>query len=119
MEFKNIKYLGCFASDEIPDAIKNKNIPKQTLCCIINTHTRKNGGQHWIALVRNKKNKIVSFDSFDRKTHTLNPDFPKKWIETATNNITKQAPLEINCGARCISFLKFADMFGLNKAMKI
>lgn len=111
-EIKN--YIGTYAYDEIPKEFKNGN---KTLdkSCIINTKTRLEGGEHWLALIKNNSGDVIMYDSFARKSEKLR--LPNKYIETDSS--IEQGLLESNCGLRCIAFLKCCDEFGIDKTISI
>ena len=52
-------FLGVFARDEIPRLIN-----KLPACFIMNTKSRNNAGEHWLALFINKYSKCYFFDSY-------------------------------------------------------
>ena len=89
------KYVGTFASDEIP---KMKN----GCYCIVNLDKSYENGSHWIAMVH-LSGKDYIYDSFGRTTTMILPDFKEKTIDADYD--PEQSIIETNCGARCIAFL--------------
>ena len=85
-------------------------------CCVLNTDNSRGGGVHWVALVKDN-GQYIFYDSFGRDADKLSPDFLKDWKETNPNQ--EQKLIELNCGMRCVAFLKCCDLFGVNSVKKI
>lgn len=103
------KYIGTFASNEIPK-LKNGNY------CIVNLDKSYENGSHWIAMVR-LSGKDYVYDSFGRKTTEILPDFKEKTIDADYD--AEQSITETNCGARCLAFLFFTSRYGIKNALKL
>lgn len=117
-DFNNIKYLGCFPHDKIPKLFYKED-PKDYLKCIVaNNQSHLESGQHWVSIIKDKKGKTIIYDSFYRSNDNPELQFPENWIDPKKNTKIEQSVIEINCGARCIAFLKTVDKFGLNAVLK-
>ena len=69
----NKHFIGCFAHDNLPDL-------KSPCSVIINTDNKSNPGDHWTALILDRNNQCLYFDSFGApvlSTHILLKLFPK------------------------------------------
>ena len=108
------RYIGTFASDQIP-ALENHQ------SCILNVDRRDEPGSHWIALVRGAGRDCYVYDSFGRAGINLIPDMkwelPGRIIDADQD--AEQGIFEMNCGARCISFLYVFYAQGVEAALSI
>ena len=55
-----VRWLGVFASDELPDVTREK----RPWCLILNTDPKDLPGTHWLALYATQSGRIELFDSF-------------------------------------------------------
>ena len=109
------KFKGVYPSDKVPKLNKLKKY------CILNLDKSGLPGSHWIALAYVNDNKYILYDSFGRKYSEIIPHLTKQTkvkIED-TDYDKEQKVKELNCGARCIAFLKVFDEHGYNKAKLI
>lgn len=89
------KFLGVFASDEIPN-LKNGQM------YIANLDTSNEPGSHWIAVYK-KNNKNYVYDSYGRKSRNIfNSIFKKGGNVKDTQYDAEQDENENNCGLRSI-----------------
>ena len=103
------KYIGTFASNQVP-------ILKNGEKCIVNLDKSYETGSHWVACVYEKNNYYI-YDSFGRKTVDILPLFNRITIDAEYD--AEQNDNEKDCGSRCISFLWFAERYGIENALKI
>ena len=96
------QFLGCFPSDQMPSI--STNFPT---CFIMNTDNSSEAGDHWLAVILNKKN-CLFFDSFGLPI--LNPlliQFLSKQYKKAVYSAKCIQHFEsIRCGEFCVAFLK-------------
>ena len=98
------KFIGVYPSDKIP-TLKNNEY------AILNLDKSNESGSHWVAIA--KKGKTHFYDSFGRKDNiikSLKNSGNGKIINT--DNDAEQKTKELNCGARCISWLLLFDKWG-------
>ena len=98
---KNI-FIGVFAFDELPQN------PKFPSCFVINTHKRKQEGEHWLAIYLNKKGFAFFFDSYGLPPTYYNMD---KYLSNISNgwvfNNLKIQTFSDVCGYYTILFLLY------------
>lgn len=105
-------FVGVFPVDKIPFLQNGQS-------CIFNNKTLRNGGEHWLSLIKNGDNEFL-YDSFGRKKdeyielHFL--DRLKDVIESNYNQ--EQEYFETDCGPRCIAFLKLCYKYSPNTVVK-
>lgn len=113
----NKKYKGTYPSDKIP------NLTDTRPYCILNLDKSTESGSHWIAVIKiENKEQILVYDSFGRKHTEIIPSLKckyRKYRILNTDDDIEQHILEENCGARCIAFLIFYELFGLESSIKI
>jgi hypothetical protein len=115
--FKKYIFTGVYPADKIPSDFYN-NINEKKISCICNTDDSTKGGAHWIALIRDKNNKSIVYDSFGRMPGDLNNIyFSKKWRTTDKN--PEQYILESNCGLRCVAFLIICEIYDIDSILKV
>ena len=108
------KFMGVFASDQIPH-----NINKGQMM-IVNLDTSKQSGSHWVSVVKDYKDVLWVYDSFGRNIHKILPKiFGKKRKVKSTEKDPEQLETESNCGARCVSFLEVFNDYGIQYAKYI
>lgn len=94
----NLKFLGVFSSDEIP------NPTTYPSCCVINLDPRYLPGSHWVAVYFSSPNLIEFFDSYGNAPSIYNLPLPK-----TPHILFNPYPLQkINskvCGHYCIFYL--------------
>lgn len=102
------KFVGVFASDQIPN-LKNNEY------AIVNLDKSNEPGSHWVSLAM-VNNKLNFYDSFGRTPRI---------IGLGSKNINydksdgEQKDSEENCGQRAITYLIIGDELGFNVANKI
>ena len=67
----NVRWLGVFARDELPDL--NREI--RPWCLILNTDPKDQPGTHWLALYAPSARRIELFDSFGFSPNMYSLDF--------------------------------------------
>ena len=102
------KFLGVFASDQLPLEIKKKQL------CIANLDKSWQSGSHWIALGRDKSSNILYvYDSFGRNIYQIMPSLKRYTNIQSTERDREQNPkTQFDCGARCLTFLYILDKHG-------
>ena len=100
---KNKQFLGCFAWDQLPPF--PSSLPKSL---IINTAKSDTRGEHWVAIVLQKK-QCFYFDSFGLP---IINDYILEFIRDAYNKVTYtdnciQSANSDMCGKFCIAFIKY------------
>ena len=109
------KYIGTFSQDNVLRFLENKSM------FVFNVDTKKMKGSHWVAAYVNN-NIVYLYDSFGRTSQNLIPIFIKnlknmKYVDSDYD--VEQKNQEINCGHRCISWLRVVKELGINSALKI
>ena len=100
----NKNFLGCYASDQID--ILPKTLPKSL---IINTANSDTDGEHWVALVLQKK-RCFYFDSFGLPIMNKNIlHFLQKYKKVMYSDICIQDSNSEKCGKFCIAFIKYVQ----------
>jgi len=100
----NKNFLGCYASDQID--ILPKTLPKSL---IINTANSDTDGEHWVALVLQKK-RCFYFDSFGLPIMNKNIlHFLQKYKKVMYSDICIQDINSVKCGKFCIGFIKYVN----------
>ena len=108
-EILGFKFNGVYSNDNVPVLTDSQPY------AIVNTHSSKQAGEHWIAIVKVKGyNKCLFYDSYGRNYNKIMPlSFFKKGFKIInTENDAEQGILEKNCGQRCLSFLVCYDRYG-------
>ena len=100
---RNKQFLGCFAWDQLPPF--PSSLPKSI---IINTAKSDSRGEHWVAIVLQKK-QCFYFDSFGL---SIINDYILEFIRDAYNKVTYtdnciQSANSDMCGKFCIAFIKY------------
>ena len=100
---RNKRFLGCFAWDQLPPF--PSSLPKSL---IINTAKSDSRGEHWVAIVLQKK-QCFYFDSFGLP---IINDYNLEFIRDAYNKVTYtdnciQSANSDMCGKFCIAFIKY------------
>jgi len=111
-----VKFKGVYPSDKIP------KLNDLSPYCILNLDKSTESGSHWVALAKciGTDNSIL-FDSFGRHNKKIIPNlrYSGNGRIIQPEDDTEQHPLETNCGAHCLCFLLFFDMYGAKSAMYI
>ena len=116
------KFIGVYAQNCLP-----MDYMKQNKYAIINTDKKRdsrgrlNKGTHWVSIASDNNGKILIFDSFGRPTSKL---LKHLYNQMKKNNIKYQDTeydqeqhwIQENCGQLCMTWLKYFDMYGLEKA---
>ena len=93
-----LKFVGVFSSNTIL-------LLKTGQMCIANTKSTHSHGEHWIALVKDRDNKIYFYDAFCRDYKKLSPYWThKRWIN-ANKYVRNEAYVARNCGQLCMTWL--------------
>lgn len=109
------KFKGVYAQDTLP--------VHKTGMYIMNNHTSKQAGEHWVALYITSK-RVYVFDSFGRKTTKLlkiltqNAKILNKTIIDADYDVDQKITSAI-CGPLCISWLLTVKHVGIANALKL
>ena len=100
---ENENFLGCFASDQLPLSIPINSFPKSM---IINTANAGSRGEHWVAIVLQKK-RCFYFDSFGLPI--LNASILKfvgeRYNKVTYTDVCIQNVFSDFCGKFCIGFI--------------
>ena len=100
---ENENFLGCFASDQLPHPIPSRCFPKSM---IINTAAGDSPGEHWVAIVLQKK-RCFYFDSFGLPI--LNGNILKflaeNYKKVTYTDVCIQSVFSDFCGKFCIGFI--------------
>ncbi len=112
------KFKGVVMLDEIPILRPGESV-------ISNTDKASQRGKHWVAVQRGtglSEREVYVYDSFGRAPGSLMPGALKRagggvygWIDKDS----EQKINENNCGQRCITWLLFAQKYGLELAKMI
>ena len=98
----NKKKLGCYASNQLPTT--PSSFPKSL---IINTATSDTAGEHWVALIMNRK-RCYYFDSFGLPIINGNIlHFLDGYEKVTTSTMCIQNVFSTYCGKFCIAFIKY------------
>ena len=113
-EVMGIRFKGVYPSDRIPKLTNLKPY------CILNLDNSSQGGSHWIAVVKTKKD-IIVYDSFGRKAKSIIPSlFTSGNGKIINTDLDKEQNIkETNCGQRSLSFLIFYEKYGREKSLLI
>ena len=109
------RFKGTYAQDQLP-------INKSGMY-IVNNHTSKQSGEHWVAVISTTK-RIYVFDSFGRKSKTLlkilykNARSIGKIVIDSDYDIDQSISSEI-CGPLSLAWLLTAKHIGISNALKI
>ena len=108
------KFYGVYPADKIPKLNDKKKY------CILNLDKSTEPGSHWVALAKIGKNSII-YDSFGRSYTQIIPELKYSGNGRIhnTDQDTEQPLTATDCGARCIAWLKFLDVYGAENALKI
>ena len=93
----NVRWLGVFARDELPDL--NREI--RPLCLILNTHPKGQPGTHWLAVYAPLVRSIELFDSFRFSYSMYSLDF----LDPLHSSYSLQSPSTSVCGHYCIVYI--------------
>ena len=95
-------FMGCFASNQLPSVASP--FPKSL---IINTAPSDTVGEHWVALVLQRK-KCFYFDSFGLPVmnHSI-LHFLRKYKKVSYSDVCIQNTFSEYCGKFCIAFIKY------------
>lgn len=110
----HIRFKGVYPSDKIPTL--NMLQPY----CILNLDKSSEPGSHWIALCYDGDETVV-YDSFGRdyKKIIKNLRYSGNGRIINTDDDPEQQIHQTDCGARCLAFIKYYDVYGKEAAMKI
>jgi len=106
------RYIGTFTADTVPD------IPVNHMA-IVNLDKSGRPGTHWVALVKDRKDRVIVYDSYGRKTKKILPDLYGRGNTVDTEYDAEQTKEEENCGARCMAALVMYDLHGANTLLKL
>jgi len=109
-----VKYKGTFPSDKIP------KLNDLSPYCVLNLDKSTEPGSHWVALAKHGNDSIL-YDSFARHHKQIIPalHYSGNGRIIQPDDDVEQKITQQNCGARCISFLKFFDEYGAKNAMLV
>ena len=93
----NVRWLGVFARDELPDL--TREIPPW--CLILNTDHRDKPGPHWLARYAPSARSIELFDSFGYSLSMYSLDF----LDPLHSSYSLQSPSTSVCGHYCIVYI--------------
>lgn len=105
-------YLGAFPADVIPENIGEGK------CLICNTHTTKQDGEHWTAVMNHPEKGLIGFDSFGRKMNDLIPHLNGYGKIQDADLDVDQNDADTHCGQLCLSWLCLAK-YNVDHAMMI
>jgi hypothetical protein len=107
------KFKGVYPSDKL------KKLTPTVPYAIYNLDNSNQGGSHWVAVVRHA-NDIVVYDSFGRKAKDIIPSLTNSTGKIInTDDDAEQKVSETDCGARCVCFLFFCELYGVKNALLI
>lgn len=101
------RFVGIFDRDE-----KLPRTSKKPIYAIKNTETRKNGGEHWLGVIRQPGEDLI-YDSFGRQV------FSNGLPLQTTERDAEQEIHEEDCGARVLAWLALALERGIDAAKNI
>ena len=93
----NVRWLGVFARDELPDI--NREI--WSWCLILNTDPKDKPGTHWLALYALSARSIELFDSFGFSPSMNSFEF----VDPLHLSYSLQSPSTSLCGHYCIVYI--------------
>ena len=93
----NVRWLGLFARDELPDLTREI----RPWCLILNTDSKDQPGTYWLALYAPLARSIELFDSFSFSPSMYSLDF----INPLHSSYSLQSPSTSVCGHYCIVYI--------------
>ena len=108
------EFTGVFPIDKIRPCMLNSYSPY----AILNLDDSNSKGSHWIAVARRSDGKFVIYDSFGRQNERIVPSL-MYFDLVSTDDDSEQCFTEDNCGQRSLAWLIYAQIYGLDSAMKI
>lgn len=110
-----VKFKGVFPSDKIPQ------LNDLSCYCILNLDSSKQDGSHWVALTKMENGDSILYDSYGRHNKKIIPglQYSGNGRIYDTNRDIEQKITETNCGARCLAWLVFFELYGWEKAILI
>lgn len=96
------------------DKFKKSDL-KKNQCIILNTDESTGPGEHWIALVKNNKNKLLKYNSFGNTESSIMVDIKALNADFDAEQKTK----ETNCGQRSLAWLLSYYIMGEKYALTI
>ena len=93
----NVRWLGVFARDELPDLTREI----RRWCLILNTDPKDQPGTHWLALYVPLARRIVLFDSFEFSPSMYSLDF----LDPLHSSYSLQSPSTSVCVHYCIVYI--------------
>ena len=108
------RFIGVYSMDNWTPKIKKDEIQYY----IINTDDSSSPGTHWLGLISNKGDTIV-YDSFGRNLIDINSECSSINNIEMTEDDSEQDESQMNCGARCITWLIIYHLFGKECAKMI
>jgi hypothetical protein len=98
----NRYHVAVYARDELPKSLK------YPCCLILNTDTRSEPGEHWLALHITPHGFLSFFDSYGNSPHYFNLEKKLAFVSSAMtwNKQRIQGSSEL-CGYYCIAYLFF------------
>ena len=93
----NVRWLGVFACDELPDF----TCEIRPWCLILNTDPIDKRGTHWLALYAPSARSIQLFDSFGFSPSMYSLDF----LDPLHSSYSLQSPNTSVCGHYCIVYI--------------
>ena len=96
-------FRGVFARDELP------NDGVYPSCLVVNTHSSREPGEHWLAIFYDKNGVCEFFDSYGRNPAAYRlASYLRKTSRTVTWNRICFQPIDSNaCGYFCFLYLMF------------
>lgn len=113
IELFGTKFHGVYTADNLP------HLTKKVPYAIINLDKTGEPGSHWVATALYKKDNLLMYDSFGRKTPDIIPEVAEKYNYVDTDYDPEQDEKEYNCGQRCIAWLLVFDNYGYGIAKLI
>ena len=93
----NVRWLGVFARDELPDVTREI----RPWCLILNTDPKNQPGTHWLALNAPLSGGIELFESFCLSPSMYSLDF----LDPLYSSFSIQSPSNSVCGHYCIVYI--------------
>ena len=93
----NVRWLGVFARDELPDL----NCEIRPWCLILNIDPKDQPGSHWLALFASLARSIELFDSFGISPSMYSLDL----LDPLHSSYSLQSPSTSVCGHYCIVYI--------------
>ena len=103
------RFAGVYARDTLPKKLAPTSAWDPLRFAIVNLDESHQPGSHWVAICQLPHGRRIVYDSFGRHPSII---LPGEAGLMSTESDAEQVPAETNCGARCVTWLLIADIFG-------